>query len=662
MKHSSLCVVIASVVGLSAAGHAAPPPIEAFGQLPTVIDVDLNPAGTRLAWVEDTGKQTRIVIHDLVARKELRTLRVPVENRARRVLWANDETLLIDQRVAHSVAPNARDLREWQRWTAVDAAGGEARVLLMTGGNRDWVTGASLVRRNTSKAGKVLMSTLDFSNAHYRPETGSRLAGGKKDGGWIESLYEVDLATGNGRLVVSGSPFTLDWLADASLERVVRSEWLAKEDRFEILLKNGAGWRRLHRARGCGRLSLVAFAADAAAILVRGPTCEDRRNRLWSLPLDGTPIKLLLDESAPEVMSVHLDPLDDSLLAVGTGGDAPTVWLDTDAERRTERFKRTFSGKTSTLVARSADHQRVVVHVQSSAHPPVYYLVDYGAKTADIINEAYPRLADVKLGAVREFRYAARDEYALLAYLTFPPDAAEKNLPLVVLPHGGPEARDHLDFDWLSQFLASRGYAVLQPQFRGSSGFGSAHADAGRRQWGLRMQDDVTDGVRALIERGIADPKRICIAGWSYGGYSALAGAAFTPELYACAASIAGVSDLPIMLSHEGKGDKESNSLAYWREHIGSPFDEHVIARSPARHAAAVRAPVLLVHGLDDTVVPVEQSRMMARALARLKKPYELVELPGDDHHLSASETRIRMLTELEKFLAAHLGASPAPN
>ena len=146
---------------------------------------------------------------------------------------------------------------------------------------------------------------------------------------------------------------------------------------------------------------------------------------------------------------------------------------------------------------------------------------------------------------MREFDYEARDKYALSGYLTMPAGAAEKNLPLVVMPHGGPEDRDRPASTGWSQFLASRGYAVLQPQFRGSTGLGDAHADAGRRQWGLRMQDDVTDGVKALITQGIVDPKRVCIVGWSYGGYAALAGAAFTPELYACAASIGGVSDLP---------------------------------------------------------------------------------------------------------------------
>jgi dipeptidyl aminopeptidase/acylaminoacyl peptidase len=304
----------------------------------------------------------------------------------------------------------------------------------------------------------------------------------------------------------------------------------------------------------------------------------------------------------------------------------------------------------------------VIAKVEDDAHPPIYYLVDFAKKSADIVNEAYPLLVGVKLGAVRDFAYEARDKYALTAYLTLPPGAEEKKLPLVVMPHGGPEWRDTPGFDWLAQFLASRGYAVLQPQFRGSTGFGQAHADAGRRQWGLRMQDDVTDGVRALIDKGIADPKRVCIVGWSYGGYAALAGATFTPELYACAASIAGVSDLPDMVGFEFRsGGRESNSLVYWRDHIGAPTDPQVIANSPARSAGTVRAAILLIHGVDDTVVPISQSQHMARALKTAGKSYELIELPGEDHWMmTSSSSRIRTLTELERFLGKYLSVVPA--
>jgi dipeptidyl aminopeptidase/acylaminoacyl peptidase len=172
------------------------------------------------------------------------------------------------------------------------------------------------------------------------------------------------------------------------------------------------------------------------------------------------------------------------------------------------------------------------------------------------------------------------------------------------------------------------------------------------------MQDDITDGVKALIAQGIVDPKRVCIVGASYGGYAALAGAAYTPDLYACAVSVAGVSDLTEMLAwNEKMGGDESDSFYYWRDSIGDSLDSRIAATSPARSAGTIRVPVLLLHGTNDSVVPFDQSQMMANALKAAGKPYELIPLEGEDHWLSTSATRIRMLSEIEKFLAANLAA-----
>jgi dipeptidyl aminopeptidase/acylaminoacyl peptidase len=303
----------------------------------------------------------------------------------------------------------------------------------------------------------------------------------------------------------------------------------------------------------------------------------------------------------------------------------------------------------------------VLVLVESPQHPPVHYLVDFERKAADIVGEAYPGLEGARLGAVRSLSYLARDGTPIPAYLTLPPGATPRGLPLVVLPHGGPEDRDLGGFDWWAQFLATRGYAVLQPQFRGSTGFGREHRLAGYRQWGGRMQDDVSDGVRHLVATGVADPNRVCIVGASYGGYAALAGAAFTPELYRCAVSVNGVSDLPSMLADVARvSGRTSNRLAYWKDHIGVASDPDVAGRSPARAAAAVRAPVLLLHGTDDTVVLPAQSQKMAAALAAAGKPHRLTLLPGEDHWLSNGATRTRVLEEIERFLGEHLGGGGA--
>jgi dipeptidyl aminopeptidase/acylaminoacyl peptidase len=198
---------------------------------------------------------------------------------------------------------------------------------------------------------------------------------------------------------------------------------------------------------------------------------------------------------------------------------------------------------------------------------------------------------------------------------------------------------------------------VLQPQFRGSTGFGKAFLEAGFRQWGGLMQDDVTDGVKAMIETGVADPHHVCVVGASYGGYVALAGAAFTPDLYNCAVSIAGVSDIPALMREEVPlfGGWISSGLSVWKKRIGAPGDPQLDAKSPINSISTIKIPILLVYGTGDGVVPTGQTQAMARALKSAGKSVELVTLDGEDHWLSRSETRTQVLRELERFLAAHL-------
>jgi dipeptidyl aminopeptidase/acylaminoacyl peptidase len=298
----------------------------------------------------------------------------------------------------------------------------------------------------------------------------------------------------------------------------------------------------------------------------------------------------------------------------------------------------------------------MIAYVSSPSHPASFYLMDLTTNKADLVGEEYPGLASAQLGEVRVVSYTARDGTTIPAYLTLPPGGLEKDLPLVVLPHGGPEDRDDFAFDWWPQFIATRGYAVLQPQYRGSTGFGDAFRLAGRKQWGGLMQDDVTDGVKWLINQGVADPHRVCIVGSSYGGYAALAGAAFTPELYACAASINGITNLPELGAYaRDHFGSDSFQVGYWRDDIGSPRDPEVAARSPLNAVENIRSPVMLMYSTDDTVVPPSQSEAMAHALQRNGKDFSLVTLGGDDHWLSRSATRVKILKELDSFLAKNL-------
>jgi len=227
----------------------------------------------------------------------------------------------------------------------------------------------------------------------------------------------------------------------------------------------------------------------------------------------------------------------------------------------------------------------------------------------------------------------------------------------VLLVHGGPHASDNFTYDWWSSFLASRGYAVLQANYRGSTGQGYDWFNAGRGRWGDGvMQTDVEDGMAALVKDGTVDASRVCIMGASYGGYAALAGATVTPDRYSCAVSINGVSDPERMLNDArgGQWGKRGMSAEWWGKSMGSDMAQlHSV--SPLAQAAKVRMPILIMHGIDDSVVTVDQSRNMSSKLKRLGKNVRYVEVKGDDHWLSGASTRTQVLMEIEKFLAANL-------
>ena len=653
-------LALAPVVTTHAAD--APPPAEAFGALPAVDDVELSPNGKLLAWSQPGANGPQAVIYDLDAHADKRVMGMDPKMKLRSLIWADNETLLINASVFATYGERAESAHyEIYRTFAADVNTGKSNMLLMGDGARPLVTGSTLLAWRTPKPKTVLMSTLDFSEVKARQQTGSHLTVGRKDEGWVSFVFQVDTRTGKGSPIASGTAFTHDWVVNRNGEAVARAEWNPASSLYTIEAKDGGSWKEIFRTKDQGTRDVYGLTSDEKSIVISS-TNQAGRNSLWTLPLDGSSQGApLLEDDKSDVSDITYDRITHAPISASLGGaEQDTRWLDKDAEKRFRRIAGAFKGKRVAVYGRSEDGQRVLARVDGPSSPSVYYFVDFAKGTADTVGEAYPALVNVKLGEVRIVNYTARDGTVVPAYLTTPPGSDGKNLPMVVLPHGGPESRDEYAFDWWAQFLAVRGYAVLQPQFRGSTGFGAKWAAAGYREWGGLMQDDVTDGVKAMIEQGVADRARICIVGGSYGGYAALAGAAFTPDLYRCAVSVNGIGNLPAMLGYQKEhSGAESNSLAYWRDHIGPSTDAKVIAKSPTKAAAQITIPVMLMHAANDTIVPESQSREMLRELEKLKKPVTFVALGGEDHWLSQSDTRVQMLKELEKFLGAQLGQSP---
>jgi dipeptidyl aminopeptidase/acylaminoacyl peptidase len=311
----------------------------------------------------------------------------------------------------------------------------------------------------------------------------------------------------------------------------------------------------------------------------------------------------------------------------------------------------------------SDDGATMLLYVDGPHDPPSYYYYRVADKRIEALGAVRAKLAEVALPRATVVRYQSRDGQALTGYLTRPAGAAaDTKLPLVVYPHGGPERRDSLTFDTWVQFFAARGYAVFQPNFRGSDGFGKAFAESGYGQWGARMQDDITDGVNWLVSQGAVDSARMCIVGASYGGYAALAGVSLTPDLFKCGVSVAGVSDLEDFLSYRlTYWGRESEGFTYWLKAIGDPKKDaqKLRAVSPVQLADRIKVPVLLVHGSTDWVVPIEQSRAMKRALEKAGRKVEFFEVHEDGHTSWSYDNEKLALARIDAFLSKFLAATP---
>jgi dipeptidyl aminopeptidase/acylaminoacyl peptidase len=342
--------------------------------------------------------------------------------------------------------------------------------------------------------------------------------------------------------------------------------------------------------------------------------------------------------------------------------DRPRVhWLNPAMARLQAVVDRALPGKTNMIVNRSRDGNRTLIFSSAADDPGTYYVFDRAARRMEIFASPYSSLVGHDLAPVRSVSYRDRAGVTIHAYLTLPPGRGERGLPLIVLPHGGPFARDSWAFDPQVQFLASRGYAVLQPNFRGSTGYGRDFVQSGYGQYGGGMIDDMEDGVDWLAAEGIADRTRVCIMGGSYGGYAAIWGAMRSPQRYRCAISFAGPTDLRAMLRYDSNLFIPRRYVRELRQRMQGEERVNLDAVAPARHAELLHVPLLLAHGERDPIVPPEQSRRLLDALQRVHAPVESVFYPKSAHGFSDASEAADFYRRVETFLAAHNPSGTAP-
>ncbi len=641
----------AAVLVFSASAHAQAtlPPASAFGEPPMFQGAELSPDGSKLAFFLNLKGQNVVATMNAPPATDPQLTMYPLglTERSWRVNWASNDRLLFStgQAVKRSFGDDDDTLHiETKLFSA------PADLSAIVELNQE-PKEAGRGRHPRPQFFSSITSMLPSDQTSVLQSLSWREFG-------VVDLYRTNVQTGEISLVEKGTPGTTGFSVDRSGEARLRfaMSFTSEKQSLEIRAPGGAWRDASNLVRSDPRAFIPqGFGADPQTLYVFSGREADTLG-LYRFDLASQSFSDLVYRH-PEVDLDGLirDVETDDIIGVTYSTDTRQEhYFDARVQAASDDLKAKFAGAQVNTSSFSPGSSKFLARVSDPSTPPVLYLGDAETQRSIPVGPIFPKLQSVEFGAVVPVRYAARDGLEIPGYITLPPgvrDLSEaSDLAFVVLPHGGPQSRDYQQFDWLSQFIATRGYGVLQMNFRGSAGFGAAFEEAGKGEWGGKMQLDVEDGARWLISQGYADPERLAIVGWSYGGYAALMGAIQSADLFACAASINGVTDLRAM---RDTWAQFRGGRSYFRESFeGVDLD----AVSPVRQAARVGVPVYLVQGGVDTRVPLEQGVGMREALEKAGVAHEWLPIPLGDHSLTRQPGRVAMLEGLETFLRAHIG------
>jgi len=480
-----------------------------------------------------------------------------------------------------------------------------------------------------------------------------------RDKSWHD-LYRVRISTGERTLMRQNTERIAGWVFDNSGTLRLALRTTDKGD-TEILRVDPTGFTQVYSCNVFESCGPLRFSKGNSKVYMETNKGSPDLTRL--VLFDPVTKTEQLVESDPlnrvDFGNATFSDLTDELIATSYQDDRTRIyWKDKAWEADYNLLKSKLPGKEIVPASSTSDERLWMIVATSDREPGERYLFDRDTKKLTLQYQVFDKLPRESLAPVKSISYTSADGLTVPAYLTLPVGVAPKNLPLVVFPHGGPWARDSWGYSAIPQFLANRGYAVLQPNFRGSTGYGKKFLNAGNNEWGQKMQDDLTSGVRYLIAQGIADPKRVGIMGGSYGGYATLAGLAFTPDVYAAGVSIVGPSNLITLL----------NSIPpYWEagriifhERMGNPNTPagraQLERQSPLNSANKIKAPLLVVQGANDPRVNRAESEQLVIALRDRGFPVEYILAPDEGHGFARPINNLVLFTTAEKFLAKHLG------
>jgi dipeptidyl aminopeptidase/acylaminoacyl peptidase len=637
---AALCLLIPAAI------HAADLiPVEDFARHPQLRNPRLSPDGKHLAVRMDdpaNGSYALAVFAVNDMSKPLSLLRMPRYQIPMGLEWVSPTRLVVQK----GKQSGSLDIPTYY---------GEVLATDLDGKHIDYVYGYDNVgsrasTRNGDKGWGFVVGKPSPTNGHIYLETEA----------WDDkghySLYDVDTVKNSRRLIgdikVDGMSFMVG--ADGEVHYAY-----GNDENFDYVVyrrANGA-WNALDTKHDYRSFAPLTYAPDKQRIYAHysqngGPTELIEQNE------DGSDRKVLAKDAFANVGMIQWTPLPTQPFAVASKAGVPKpVYIapDLPAAKLHMALSQAFKGFVD-FIDYSEDGSQLLFSVSSDRDPGTYYLIDTKTNKVSKLFSAYPWIDPSRMAERRPLRFKASDGTELEAILTLPPGKGETNLPMVLLPHGGPHG---IDDDWFydndAQFLANRGYLVLQVNYRGSGGRGRNFNESGYLQWGTRIQQDLIDGVKWAVAESYADPRRVCVYGSSFGGYSAMMTAIRAPGVFKCAVGYAGIYDLAMMYK---KGDvrEQKSGRSYLNTVIGKD-DADLAANSPDKLADKIDVPVLLIHGEDDERAPFAQAKAMRAALDAAHKPYEWLSKPGEGHGFFAEKNNIEFYSTLQAFLDKHIGA-----